>query len=75
MAYRVVGPGRMVCSATEAGSVGYTEEQAPEFVVPGESLQVWGGGSLVVVDSQNRQTAIFAAGEWAYAIREVDSDA
>lgn len=71
MAYRVVGRcGHILSSATEAGCVDYTEEQAPEFVVPGESLQVWGGGSLVVTDSQNRQTAIFAAGEWAYAIRE-----
>ena len=71
MAYRVVGQGGAICcSASGVGSVDYTEEQAPEFVVPGESLQVWGGGSLVVTDSQNRQTAIFAAGEWAYAIRE-----
>ena len=38
--------------------------------VPGESLQVWGGGSLVVVDSQNKQTAIFSGGYWSHAIRE-----
>ena len=68
MAYRVVGPEGRIASATSMG--GCTIEPGAEFVVPGESLQVWGGGSLVVTDSQNRQTAIFAAGEWAYAIRE-----
>jgi len=54
MAYRVVH---------DDGSIATT-------VVPGESVQVWGGGSLVVVDSQNKQTAIFAGGYWNSAIRE-----
>ena len=54
MAYRVV----------------YDDGSITTAVVPGGSVQVWGGGSLVVVDSQNKQTAIFASGYWNSAIRE-----
>jgi len=43
----------------------------PEPVmVPGESVQMWGGGSLVVVDSQNKVSAVFASGIWSHAYRE-----
>lgn len=44
-------------------------------MVEGESLQLWGGGSLVVVDANNKDTAVFAPGVWSHAYREVDSDA
>lgn len=68
MAFRVVGPEKTILSAMGLG--GHTTDAPAEFVVPGESVQIWGGGSLVVADSQNRVTAIFASGEWSRAIRE-----
>jgi len=54
--------------------VTYDDGSITTTVVPGESVQVWGGGSLVVVDSQNKQTAIFAGGYWNSAIREDDAE-
>lgn len=66
MAYRVAYKKQTIYDSS-SDAVDVTPDP---LVVPGESVQVWGGGSLVVVDSQNKQTAIFAGGFWTSAIRE-----
>lgn len=71
MAFRVEFKKKTIYDSLDGDDVDVTPEP---LVVPGESVQLWGGGSLVVVDSQNKQTAIFAGGFWARAIREDDAE-
>lgn len=73
MAFRVLFKNRPAPSATE--SVNGVSKAEDPVVIPGESLQLWGGNSLVVYSADNRVNAIFAAGEWSRAIREADAEA